>query len=377
MMTTVPRYSPSVSAGAWLRWAWAGSTAAGADREANLAALGAGSGASSALELVNARQAIRVYLATLPSGEVLLPAQSCSVLSESVRRAGHEPRFLDADGILGTPSPEQYARAIGERTAAVILAPLYGYLQRDWQPLLDALGRRALLLDLAQGLGLVDTLDRALTRRADALVYSFGLGKGVDTGGGLLLTRNAVGGSLSRAGAGSHLAVFAQALAVRTADAAGVYRFLVGKVEEGSEEAKEAAASFEPRTLAPAIHRLWRAKLPHVQRELELARSRAEQLRAKFSGTAGEVLAGDAPLRQIVRLRDSARRDAAVTALRAAGVDCAPAGEPLPPRAPELYPNAAAFGASAIRLPFLGRLTEKRFAFVQRALESVLVDLSQ
>lgn len=372
MMRTIPRYSPSVAASAWLQWARGG--AAASEREANVRLLSAGSHAVTPREFVNARQGIRVFLETLPQkGEVLLPAQSCSVLSESIRRAGHEPRFLDSDGVLGTPSASQYAAAIDDRTVAAIVAPLYGYLQRDWQPLLDAIGNRALLLDLAQGLGLVERLNGALTARADALAYSFGLGKGVDTGGALLLTHNEIGADVPRAGAASHLVVLAQALAVRTADAAGLYRFLVRNVEEESEKAKEAGGSFEPRTLTPSVHRLWRPKLEALRGEMQLAGARAKILNRKFP----EVLIGDAPLRQILCLRDTATRDAAVAALRRNGVDCAPAGEPLPPNAQQLYPNAAAFGATTIRLPFLGRLSERRFTLVQRALESVLVDLSQ
>jgi dTDP-4-amino-4,6-dideoxygalactose transaminase len=382
-VTTIARYSPAVTPGAWVRWLTGGPAAAAEARRDNLDFLASGSGASFALELENARQAIRVYLQEIAPGEVLLPAQSCSVLAESVRLAGHQPRFLDADELLATPSAAQYASAVGPGTAAVILAPLYGYLQEDWAPLVKVLGSKPLLLDLAQGLGLNGRLPSALTVRADALVYSFGLGKGVDTGGSVLLTREPHQlKQAERSGIRGHLFVLSQAAAVRAAEVTGTYRHVLSRLEQESEAAKDVASSFLPRRPPASIHLLWRAQLRRLCREFERATVRAailgegSAMRRTARGLETFMTSQSAPLRQVLRLRDQSARDQLLTRLRARGIDCAAAGESLPVDAARRYPQAVDFGASSIRLPFLGRLSDARFASLQRILEDALVDLS-
>jgi len=381
MMPTIARYSPSIAPRAWLRWLLASRPAVRTARDANLRMF-AGGIAMDGLELESGRQALVVWLDAVRrmrgGGDVLIPAQICSVVPESIRRAGLNPRFIDGDGIYPTPSPRQYASAIDRDTVAILIAPLYGYLQPDWQPLLEAAGDRPIGVDLAQGLGLLDVIDRALVTRADALIYSFGLGKGIDSGGGLLLARDVPGSGIPRGSSGTQAGVFIRALAIRFAAAAGVYRFLVPQMEEASESAKESAGSFAPKTLSDAVHLLWRAKSEVFLSEMQRARKRAASLSHLRNATRelDAFIAPDAaPLRQIVRLKDARARHRVIEALRRAGVDCAPAGEPLPEDAATLYPHAFAFGEDAIRLPFLGRISDREFAFVRSTLESTLVDL--
>jgi len=378
----IARYSPSVAPAAWLRWFFAGSRAAEGPRNRNLALLGNG-GNRHALEFANARQALCVWFEYVRrergAGEVLLPAQICSVVAESIRRAGLRPRFLDGDGVYPTPSPRQFSDAVGDDTVAVLIAPLYGYLQQDWRILIDRAGELPIMLDLAQGLGLLDSLDPDLLRRADALVYSFGLGKGLDAGGGLLIARDLGGLAIARAGATTHLGVLARSVAVRGAELAGIYRLLLGRLEDASEVAKETRASFVAKAPAPQIHLLWEFKIAAFLDEVHRARARAGEL-VTLAGMTRDLDAfidpDAAPLRQIIRLRSSVMRDQVIAALRDAGVDCAAAGEPLPDHAEELYPNAFAFGGDAIRLPFLGRLSDRDFTFVRNTLEATLVRLS-
>jgi len=80
-------------------------------------------------------------------------------------------------------------------------------------------------------------------------------------------------------------------------------------------------------------------------------------------------------LRQVIRVRDAARRDELVARLRMADVDCAPAGEPLPATANAAsdFPNAHAFRRDAVRLPFLGRLNDAEFYRFRTALEQTVV----
>ncbi len=67
---------------------------------------------------------------------------------------------------------------------------------------------------------------------------------------------------------------------------------------------------------------------------------------------------------------------AVIAALRAGGVGCAPAGEPLPHThlagAPHAFQNAAAFRTDALRLPFLGRIGARELLLLRRRLHDVL-----
>lgn len=380
MAPTIARYSPSLLPSAWLRWAIGSPGGAQHARAENLRLLSGGT-RREALELGNGRQALLLWLECVRrgrgAGDVLLPVQICSVVLECIRRAGLEPRFLDADGVFATPAPDQYAAAINAKTRAILIAPLYGYLQHGWTEVLD-LGI-PVAVDLAQGIGLLDVLDVDLLRRSEAMIYSFGLGKGIDAGGGLLLTRQRPILPIPRAGAATHLGALARAITLRGAEATGTYGFLVGQLEAASEATKEQEASFAPRIDTPQVHLLWRPKIRRFLEEINVARKRAAVLRslAGVTPTIEALTAPDAaPLRQIIRVADSRRRNRAIAVLRSRGVDCAPAGESLPHDAEKLYPNAFAYGNDAIRLPFLGRLSSRAFSLFWRALESTFVDLS-
>ena len=395
MSVMLARYVPAIDFPAWLRSAAPRQQALSDAREQNIEELGGGQRWATAVEFENARQALRAYFDALPgggqaprlsgqtgasvlhehrSGTVLMPAQICSAAIEAVRLSGHAVRFVDGDGRYPTPSPEQYAAALSDDVVAVVIAPLYGYLQDDWKALVEKLGHRKLVLDFAQGLSMA-TSRRDLVHRADAIVYSFGLGKGIDTGGGLLLAR-AEGliapGEISSA---TGFATLANAIALRAVIATGMYSALVGRLEDASETAKEDAASFKPTQIGRGLNQLWREKMARFGREVVLAAERAarvgrsERVRAATRDldvyTGGEAVR----LRQVLRFRSASDRDRILTRLRANGIDCAPAGEPVPAGD---FPNARAFVSDAIRLPFLGRLSARQFDDFLNALEASL-----
>lgn len=375
-LQTLARYVPAIDFPAWLRSAASGSKTVTDAREQNISELGAGRRWETVIEFANGRQALRSYFAALAEsrrGAVLMPAQICSVAIEAVRLTGLSVRFVDGDGAYPTPSAEQYSAAMSNDVVGVVVAPLYGFLQSEWAPLLSRLGDRRLMLDLAQGLTLTDARSELLGR-ADAIVYSFGLGKGIDTGGGLLMARDAVvanGASSSASGVGTLL----KAIALRVAIGSGTYGALIERMESASEAGKVEAASFSPRRIGPGLHQLWREKIRRFREEVAVAFERSQRLRESSSVrdvtrdldvyTAGEAVR----LRQVLRFRTAELRDRVAGQLRRNGVDCAPAGEPVPEGH---FPNARQFIRDAIRLPFLGRLTEKQFGAFQRALESAI-----
>jgi dTDP-4-amino-4,6-dideoxygalactose transaminase len=381
----VPRYRPEFDSAAWVRWARSSAATVTAARAAVIDRLAGPGGPRSGLAFSTARQALFTYFSRLRDtsggGSVLVPAQICPVVAHVVRRAGFELRFVDLDDAFPTPSPAQYRDAIDEKTVAAIVCPLYGYLPKDWSPLVEP-RRVRVVLDLAQALLLADRLDRRLLEQADAIAYSFGLGKGLDTGGALLLTPHPVPVNGHGATAAATASVVLKGLALRGLIATGLYRYAVSRLEREL----EAAVSFEPDLRArgsESLYPLWEARLWRFASEVERARERAialQRLPAVRRACRNLDVFCDPEalhLRQILRLSDPTARASVIASLRLSGIDCAQAGEPLPQEYlsladPPAVPRAARFRSDAVRLPFLGRVSEREFERLQQALERAL-----
>lgn len=314
---------------------------------------------------------------------VLVSAQICPAVRQAIRAAGLMPSFLDADAAYPTPSPSQFAAALADGVVGVIIAPMYGYIHRDWSVLTAALGSTPLCLDMAQGLLLDDRL-AALFERADAALYSLSLGKGVDIGGGLLFVREPLPGiSAMRTARPFQASVVAAGLAWRALVWLGLYRAAVPFIEQAIDRDQIERASVEivaPRDPSRQLN-LWAVRVEAFARDVRRARARARRIGALPSVRAAchdvDVFCDDEGamhLRQVLRLRRPDRRPAVIATMRSLGVDCAPAGEPLPSGdTPErAFPNAARFTRDAIRLPFLGRLTDGQQSRVERALQVAL-----
>ena len=315
-----------------------------------------------------------------PAGRhLIVSAQICPLVPILARQCGFAVRFVDVGAALPVPSATQLSTAIDENTAGVIIAPMYGFLAGDYTPLVDRLRQMPhtrLILDLAQGLGLNEPL-AILRPAADAVVYSFGLGKGLDCGGGLLLTRSPLPRPKQRRR--TSFAPLIQSLGVRTCSALGIYRLLAGSLDSAVEKDKQSESLGDARA-SSSLFCLWQSRLATFLDEVRLARARSLQLaelgslQTTFRNTEDYLGGPGTHLRQILRLRDPAERDRMINRLRAAGIDAAPAGEPLPgDYFPDVmnadFPHAAAFRQDALRLPFLGRLSERQFAFLGRQLE--------
>jgi dTDP-4-amino-4,6-dideoxygalactose transaminase len=313
------------------------------------------------------------------TGAVVMSAQICPLVPLAVRHAGLVPRFVDIGPGAPVPSGEQFAVALDASARAVVMAPFYGHAGAAPEALIEALGDRPLLLDLAQGLGLRGI--EPLLARADAVGFSFGIGKGLDTGGGLLLTRKPLEPSAPKH-TSLGIGVPGRAALLRSIVACGMYGFVARAVERAAEAAPE---DFDPQVRVldePWVFSWWQARLQAFLREIEIARGRATALKMHLGRHPALAYTEDcfAPhathLRQILRLSDPASRPRVLERLRGGGVDSAPAGEPLPssylPGETGTYPASAAFRADAIRLPFLGRLTEAQFARLTGALERAL-----
>lgn len=379
----LPRYVPAVTAFSPFDGARAGSS---------------GSSASSLDEIVgsltpsldwphrlvtpSARQALLAhYLGVrqrLGKGVILLPVQVCPVVPALIRAAGHEPRALDGDGSLATPGPAGYAEALEEAgVVGILAAPMSGYVQGGWASLLPRLPPNLdVAVDLAQAPFSAAAFGPAFLHRADAMAFSFGVGKGFDTGGGLLLSRHAITtrGPVRNAGvemAGTWLTSFT----MRAVMGLHAYRAILPLVDKmaGSDILVRPVEEMS----ASAAARRWAKRLPIVAREFERAAERGAEVDEmpevrsisfglKTSSTETK------PLRHILRLPGS-HASLIIKRLRAAGLDCAPAGEPFPEgRHPSRWPAAYAFTQSSIRLPFLGRMSADQFGQAKVILREVL-----
>jgi len=333
-----------------------------------------------------ARHGLTTWLRTLSrgrDGRVLVSAQICPAVREAIAAAGLTPSFIDVDAAYPSPSPSQFAAALSGEVAAVIVAPMYGYIQDDWNTLATLVGATPLCVDMAQGLLLDDRL-AVLLARADAVLYSFSLGKGLDVGGGLLFARTPLPntGPMDRAPR-ARMSVVAAGLAWRALVASGLYRACVPLIErqiDRDQHGHSGTPVAPPRD--PARHLSdWTARVDAFARDVGRARDRARSIGALPSVRAGcrdvDTFCNDGGathLRQVLRLREAARRPRVLETLRRLGIDCAPAGEPLPSSvaASNTFPNAARFASDAIRFPFLGRLREEEQARVERALEAAI-----
>jgi len=233
-------------------------------------------------------------------------------------------------------------------------------------------------VDLAQAPLSATTLGSELMGRADSVLFSFGLGKGFDTGGGLLLTRRNLP-TLPRLRRAWPIVAetAARGAAVRTTMALGLYRALLPVVDRMA--ANDVAVS-APERIDPAIARVWLSRIPVLTAEFSRAAERSAELGSlpviQDSCVFVETTcsAGAGPLRQILRLRRDLDRDAVLGAFRKAGLDCARGGEPFPDGGDAgNWPAARQFTRDALRLPFLGRFSDHEFAQARAIIEKVLI----
>ncbi len=112
-------------------------------------------GTACAVGVANGTDAIELTLRALgigPGDEVLLPGNTFIATAEAVVLAGATPRFVDVDPESLLMTPVLLDRAIGPRTAAVIVVQLYGNM-----PAMDQIAQ----LTSARGLALVEDAAQA------------------------------------------------------------------------------------------------------------------------------------------------------------------------------------------------------------------------
>jgi dTDP-4-amino-4,6-dideoxygalactose transaminase len=391
-MVTVPRYSPALDFGAFLGPRATQSVESAVSEVARRLGLG---DFPSVLAVPSARVGLNAYFSALARKNsrrvVLLSSQICPIVPRILIGWGFKPEFVDIAPDLPTPGRAELmsgfdAAGGAAKVAAVIIAPLYGYVRKDVDLLASTLEDTSIVLDMAQGLFLADTIP-ALFRTTDAVVYSFGIGKGLDTGGGLLASRDKVGEvRYDRLYRIRSLIRLFGAVMIHAAVRSGAYRALIPLLERSIEVDKDEIPDQTEGGCAivrnDAFIR-WAIRLTQVNQEIMLARKRAQRIfdRPRLARHLRDSEAYSDPnashLRQIIRLADVQRRDRTIEILRRKGVDAVAAGEAMPSDYLRLadfdshrFPEAIRFRSDAIRLPFLGRIDDRSFDHVLTTLES-------
>lgn len=129
--------------------------------------------------------ALRLALEQLAGpGPVALPAFGCFDLATAAIGAGVSVRFYDVDPATLTPDLDDVAAVIRQGVRALVVAGVYGYPppMPALRTLCDAAGI-ALVEDIAQGAG-ARWGGQPLGRWGDAVILSFGRGKGIGGAGG-------------------------------------------------------------------------------------------------------------------------------------------------------------------------------------------------
>ncbi len=385
----IPRYIPDLKLSVWARWLTAETSEVQVSQAGVIRILNGNENTRNAFAFISARQCLYAYFKllkqTLGKGTILIPAQICPVVTYIVKELGFIVRFVDSDISYPTPSVNQYLQAIDQDTIGIVISPLYGYIQADWGPLLEKLGRIKLILDLAQGIGLREYIG-PLFMKADAVVYSFAIGKGLDTGGGLLLTSNplnVIGYNHNRKI--YYLSIMLKGALLWFSNISKLYPYLAKRLELAIEmEKKPDMAELSSCHLAPKdIYSLWNAKLQFFLDDITRARNYARVLGKlpliQMACRDVQIFCNSNAiyLRQIIRFKDVSLRKRVLNTLQQCGVDCLPAGELLPAEYFDSeecidYPNARAFREDSVRLPFLGRMSERKFNQFKQKLEDAI-----
>src|SRR4051812_22555181 len=120
----IPRYLPSVQPGSWLRWLFASSRRIDHAKRQLLQALCCPTGYTASV-FPRARQALQAYfqhgLPATHRRQIIVSAQICTLVPLLARECGFDVRFVDTDGVLPVPSAAQYAEAINDKVAAVLI----------------------------------------------------------------------------------------------------------------------------------------------------------------------------------------------------------------------------------------------------------------
>lgn len=135
----------------------------------------------------SAREALHYYLARLKKmrpqkNKILVTAYICQAVTEVLQDLNFEIRYVDLEPNTIYHSQSDLATKVDKQTLAVIIAPYFGIYPKEKLQVKPYIKDALLVLDFAQCVGC-----HYNTSGADAIVMSYGLGKGIDLHGGSIL----------------------------------------------------------------------------------------------------------------------------------------------------------------------------------------------
>ena len=351
----------------------------GAEVEAFEQAIASVIGVRHAVGVSSGTDALLVALMALdigPGDEVVVPTYSFFATAGSVARLGATPKLVDIDPVTFDVDPAAVARAVTDRTKAIVPVHLFG-LCADMDPILDLAGGRGIpvIEDAAQAIGAWYEPSAADERRWTQIRSDPSSGWHEPSGSSAAGPRKA--GTMGTLGCFSffpskNLGAFGDAGLVTTNDdgLAHRLRLLRGHGAEPKYFHKIIGGNFRLDAIQAAVLRV---KLPHLERWTEGRRRNAGRYRELFrkAGLEGIVgLPAEPSGRRhiynqfVIRVP---RRDALRTHLGSAGVGTE-IYYPVPFHLQECFaslrhrrgdfPESERAAAETLALPIFGELTE-------------------
>ncbi|MCB0356686.1 MAG: DegT/DnrJ/EryC1/StrS family aminotransferase [Bdellovibrionales bacterium] len=327
----------------------------------------------------SAREGFYAYLhqikKTSQKKDVLLPGYICPSMIQVVEQAGLNIIFYDLKSQSLFPDYTDIAEKMTEETLLIVLAPYFGLWPQDNFSELFAKINCKLLLDLAQGLGTGCELTRF-----DAILFSFGIGKGVDYFGGELLIKTSQDQIEIRLAYNIQSWLMDKIVNIRSIFMKWslanifVYNLLNLVIQRTSEQKKQISKSLQPLSLRQAtIDKIQKKTLQYLA-DLEIARQRASELytipefkkylfdKTLFSWENSSFL------RFPLLTGSKSKREFLIKYFNAKGIELTRANEP---QFSIENKNVTELNENILKLPFLASLSDKQYALLVNCIERI------
>lgn len=320
-----------------------------------------------------------------PGSEVVIPAYLCPVVSRTVVAAGHKVIIADSDPRTLSIDESSLKKVIHGRVSAVIAAHIAGLPA-------DLSGARricrehgaAWIEDCAQSFA-AKIQNKYAGTDADMAIYSFGLGKELNTGGGLLIADDRWKGRIESLyaeftppGLWDVLARSLSCLFFSLAASSFAYGFTIRMIDRKVEESKTVGNDFMRMNdnFSSYLGLLQLKQLPiYLNKRRENVSSWRREL-ANIDGVKWPHLAADAEptyLRMVFFLDDTLQKPF-IRHFRNHGIECITKSEPLYGLCPENdtltgkdFPNARLINSRLYALPADECISPKEFVRIIRA----------
>jgi len=225
----------------------------------------------------NGRGALWLALKALnkPGSEVIVPAYACPTVARTVVAAGYKVCSVDSDCRTLSIDRQLLAKSISQDTSAVIVVHIAG-IPTDIGDIQNICRQNNIVFieDCAQSFG-AKTKGTFVGTEADMAIYSFSLGKELNTGGGFLIVKerwrdaiDEIHGNFVFHSAWKGFVRFTHSIFLKIASLLGLYRFMVPFVDGQVDQSKEwsGAYNFKNNRFSSALGVLQLQSFPAILR---------------------------------------------------------------------------------------------------------------